>query len=115
MESKTTEFTAEIEVEHKKKTLRSFVLYEEYSHEDIDETIKSRRVDYGNADDVVRLKMLSAVEDEVFGFSAWLQQVKGLEPMFAYYCSCSLKSLLLGIPAGVQIAQLFGMVLEKKL
>jgi len=91
------------------------VLYEEYSHEEIGETVRSRRISFENADDLARTKMLSEVEAEVAGFGAWLQQAKGLEPTVADYCSRSLKSLLLGIPTGVQIAYLFGIALEKKL
>ena len=115
MESKTTEFTAEIEVKHEKKAPRNFLLYEEYSHEEIGETIRSRRVNFEKASDLTRRKMVSDVEAEVAGFGAWLQQAKGLEPTLAYYCARSLKSLLLGIPTGVQIAYLFDMALEKKL
>lgn len=115
MESKTTEFTAEIAIERKEKALRSFVLYEEYSHKDIGETIRSRRINFENASDLTRMKSVSEVEAEVAGFGAWLQQAKGLESTVAYYCSHSLKSLLLGIPTGVHIACLFDMALEKKL
>jgi hypothetical protein len=114
MESETTEFTAEIAVERKEKALRSFVFYEEYSHKEIGETIRSRRVNFEIANDLTRMKIVSEVEAEVAGFGAWLQQSKGLEPIVAYYCSRSLKSLLLGIPTGVHIARLFDITLEKK-
>jgi hypothetical protein len=116
MESKTDEFIAELEVsEEKEKTSKSFALFEEYSHTDIAETIRLRKVNYEKADKEAKMKMWNEVEVEVSSFGAWLERTKNLEPTMAYYCSLSLKSLLLGLPTGVQIACLFGIVLDRKL
>lgn len=114
MESKTDEFITELEVsEEKEKTSKSFALFEEYSHTDIAETIRLRKANYEKADEEAKMKMWNEVE--VSSFGSWLEQTKNLEPVMAYYCSLSLKSLLLGLPTGVQIACLFGIVLDGKL
>ncbi len=117
MESKVTEFTAETTIEPNITAPlgRIFLLYEEYSHEEISETVRLRRIKYETADYSDRLKMMRQVEDEIAGFSEWLKQTKGLEPVVAYYCSQGLKSLLFGIPTGMQIACLFGLALENRL
>jgi len=116
MESKTDEFIAELEVsEEKEKTPKSFVLFEEYSHTGIAETIRLRKANYKKVDEEAKMKMWNEVEVEVSSFGSWLERTKNLEPTMAYYCSLSLKSLLLGLPTGVQIACLFGIVLDGKL
>lgn len=116
MESKTDEFIAELNVcEEKEKTSRNFALFEEYSHTEIAETIRLRKANYKKADEEAKMKMWNEVEAEVISFGSWLEQTKNLEPTIAYYCSLSLKSLLLGLPTGVQIACLFGIVLDRKL
>jgi hypothetical protein len=116
MESKTDEFFAELEVsEEKEKTPKSFALFEEYSHTEIAETIRLRKANYEKADEEAKMKMWNEVEVEVSSFGSWLERTKNLEPVMAYYCSLSLKSLLLGLPTGVQIACLFGIILDGKL
>jgi len=116
MQSKTDEFITELEVsEQKEKTSKSFALFEEYSHADLAETIRLRKVKYEKADEEAKMKMRNEVEAEVIRYGSWLEQTKDLEPTMAYYCSLSLKSLLLGLPTGVQVACLFGMVLDGKL
>ena len=116
MESRTDEFITELKVsEEKEKTSTIFALFEEYSHNDIAEMIRLRKANYAKADEEAKMKMWNEVEVEVNGFGSWLEQTKNIEPAMAYYCSLSLKSLLLGLPTGVQIACLFGIVLEGKL
>jgi len=53
------------------------------------------------------------VEIEAENFHIWLEDNKGLESVAAHYCAASLKSLLLGIPTGMQVAMLFDVVLGK--
>lgn len=116
MESKTDEFITELEVsEEKEKTSKNLALFEEYSHTEIAETIRLRKANYKKADEEAKMKMWNEVEVEVTSFGAWLERTKNLEPTIAYYCSLSLKSLLLGLPTGMQIALLFGIVLDRKL
>jgi len=74
-----------------------------------------RKANYEKADEEGKMKMWNEVEIEVSSFGAWLKRTKNLEPTMAYYYSLSLKSLLLGLPTGVQIACLFGIVLDGKL
>ena len=91
---------------------RSFELYEEYSQQNIDDTIGTRREIFDKADVKTRDELLKNIEREVGNFCAWLTEIKNLEPTTAYYCSLSLKSLLFGLPNGVQMAQLFGTMLD---
>jgi hypothetical protein len=116
MESKTDEFIAEFKVsEEKEKTPKSFALFEEYSHVAIAETIRLRKANYEKADEEAKTRVWNEVEVEASSFGSWLERTKNLEPVMAHYCSLSLKSLLLGLPIGVQIACLFGIVLDRKL
>jgi hypothetical protein len=55
---------------------------------------------------------LTEVEREVKNFRAWLEEAKNLERTAAHYYSVSVKSLLLGLPTGVQTARLFGIILD---
>lgn len=50
---------------------------------------------------------------EVENFHIWLESARRLEPFAAHYYSVSLKSLLLGLPIGVQVARLFDVILAK--
>ncbi|MEM3672784.1 MAG: hypothetical protein QW468_00955 [Candidatus Bathyarchaeia archaeon] len=43
-----------------------------------------------------------------------MEETKNLGATIAYYIAVSLKGLLFGIPAGVQIAQLFCAILDKQ-
>lgn len=58
--------------------------------------------------------MIKEAEKEISGFCTWLEQTKHFEHETAHYYSTSLKCILVGLPAGVQVAQLFDAVLEKK-
>jgi len=116
MESKTDEFITELEVsEATEKTSKNFALFEEYSHTDIAETIRLRKANYEKANEEAKIRIWNEVEAEVISFGSWLERTKNLESVMAYYCSLSLKSLLLRLPTGVQIACLFGIVLDGKL
>lgn len=114
MQSKTEDFRAELEAYiPSKKRLRSFELYSEYSHRDIAETIQMRKDAYEKTCSQARKELEKEVEIEVENFRVWLESVKRLLPFEARYYSVSLKSLLLGLPIGVNVARLFDVVLEK--
>jgi hypothetical protein len=114
MQSKTEDFRAELEAyTPRKRQPKSFELYKEYSQRDIAETIRARKDAYQKADLQAREELGTEVEVEVENFHIWLELVKKLEPFAAHYYSISLKSLLLGLPIGVHIAQLFDVVLER--
>jgi len=114
MQSKNEEFTAELETyDTQKKEPRSFGLYEEYSRRNIMETIRTRRDNYEKADIETKRKLEFEIDAEVAGFSIWLEETKNLESATAHYYAISLKSLLLGLPIGVKIAQLFSVILDK--
>jgi len=114
MESRTDDFQAEFKASAPvEKKLRSFELYEEYSQRDIAETILARRDAYAKADLLAKEELGTEVEIEVENFHIWLELVKKYAPPAAHYYSVSLKSLLLGLPIGVSVAQLFDAVLEK--
>ena len=114
MQSRTEEFAAELEAyETRKIQPRSFGLYEEYSQKNIAETIGTRKAAYEKADSQAREELETEAEIEVENFHIWLEANKKLEPFAAHYYSVSLKSLLLGLPIGVQIAQLFEVVLDR--
>jgi biopolymer transport protein ExbB/TolQ len=113
MQSKIEETTTELEVfDAQKKQPRSCQLYQEYSQCDIDETVRRRRTGYEKADKETKRKLEREVEKEVEDFHLWLEQNKNLQRTTALYCSISLKSLLLGLPTGMQIAQLFDIILK---
>lgn len=95
------------------KKPQSFRLYEEYSQKDIAETIRIRKGTFRNTKPQAIKKLQTEVEIEVENFHIWLETVKKLESFEAHYYSVSLKSLLLGIPIGVQIAHLFDKVLSR--
>lgn len=113
MQSETEDFPAEIEAcSSPKRRLRSFELYEEYSKKDIAETIQTRKSIYEKADAQAREELETEIEIEVENFQIWLELVKKLSPFTAHYYSVSLKSFLLGLPLGVNVAQLFDVVLR---
>lgn len=114
MQSKTEKFlatleTCNVEAYHP----RSFDLYEEYSRTNITDIIVNRMEKFDKADVKARKELLAKVENEVKDFCKWLEENRNFEPLTAHYYSVSLKSLLLGIPAGVQIAKLFDTILRK--
>jgi len=93
--------------------LRSFELYEEYSQRIIADTIRIRRENFTKTDLKAKRELLAEVEREVKNFRIWLEETKNLEPNIAHYYSVSLKSLLLGLPVGVQVARFFGIIMDK--
>jgi hypothetical protein len=108
MQPQTDELASQVDaVDAQKGTLTSFTLYEEFSQIDLAETIRTRRVDYDQATKERRRELEKDVEAEVKDFCKWLEDTKSLKPLAAHYCAISLKSLLLGISVGLQIAQLF--------
>jgi hypothetical protein len=114
MQSKTDNFTAEIEAyDIEEGHPRSFILYEEYSQRTISYTIRGRRENFEKTGFATK-RQLGEVEKEVKSFRTWLEETKHLDPTIAYYTAVSLKSLLLGLPAGVQVAQLFSAILDKQ-
>jgi hypothetical protein len=112
MQSKTEELTElkshYVESQHP----RSFKLYEEYSQRTILDTIRIRRENFDKADTDAKRELHIEVEGEVKNFRTWLEENKNLEHSTAHYYSTSLKSLLLGLPVGVQVAQLFSIILD---
>jgi hypothetical protein len=114
MQSRTEDFSVKLEAyDTLKSKLKSFELYEEYSQRDIAETIQMRRDAYEKADMQAREELVTEAEIEAENFHIWLESVKKLTPFAAHYYSVSLKSLLLGLPIGIQVARLFDVVLEK--
>jgi hypothetical protein len=114
MQPETEEFAAELEAsETRKSQPKSFGLYEEYSQKEIAETIRTRKDAYEKADLRAKEELETEVDIEVENFHIWLESVRKLGPFAAHYYSVSLKSLLLGLPIGVQVARLFNVVLDK--
>jgi len=114
MQPKTGEFMAELEAyDIQEPHRRSFELYEEYSQRTIADTIRIRRENFDKADLKAKGELLAEVEREVKNFRTWLEETKTLERTTAHYYSVSLKSLLLGLPVGVQVARLFGTIMDK--
>lgn len=91
----------------------SFRLYEEYSGGSLQATISSRRDQYRKADLDSKRRLETAVGEEIEGFRVWLVRVKNFEDDAAAYCAVSLKSLLLGLPVGLQVAQLFDIIMSR--
>jgi len=115
MQSKKEDFIVELEAcTAEKGRPRSFELYEEYSQTNIAEKIRTRRENFEEADLKAKRELVATVESEVESFRIWLEETKGLQPSTAHYYSTSLKSLLLGLPVGVQVAYLFNILLNKE-
>jgi hypothetical protein len=113
MQSKKEEFLVELEAYGAEKGHpRSFRLYEEYSQRKISETIRTRRENFENADLKAKRELATEVESEIENFRIWLEEIKDLQPGMAHYYSTSLKSLLLGLPIGVQFAYLFDILIS---
>ena len=116
MQSITDEPTAELEAyDIQERHPTNFELYEKYSKRTIADTIRICRENFNKADVEAKRELLTEVEREVENFSAWLEKTKNLEPTAAHYYSVSVKSLLLGVPTGVETARLFGTILDTKL
>jgi hypothetical protein len=114
MESRIDGLASELRVSESRRTPLSFTLYEEYSGRSMVETIRTRRSEYDRATLERRRKLETEVEAEVEGFRGWLEEKKGLKHDAAHYRAVSLKSVLLGLPTGVDIAQLFSIVLDHR-
>ena len=112
MQPQTGELTPEPVTPVNQKTPKTFILYEEFSQSDIFGTVKTRRLDYEQATPERRRQLEEEVEVEVKNFCAWLVESKYVEHSTAHYYAIALKSLLLGLPTGVQVAQLFNAVLD---
>ena len=112
MQPQTGEFSEPVEIEGQKTTPKSFKLFEEYSQCDIFYTVEARRSQYEKATREKRKELEDEVELEVENFSKWLVESKSLELSTAHYYAIALKGLLLGLPTGVQIAQLFSTILD---
>ena len=91
---------------------RSFELFEEYSHVDIAETIKDRKQIYETANSQAKREIETRVDTEISNFQTWLESTKKLAPQAAHYYSIGLKSLLIGVPIGIKVAQLFSSITE---
>lgn len=116
MQSRTDEFLATLDIRDiEERYPRSFELYGEYSQASIAETIRARKESFEKADLKTVRRMIMEAEKEVTGFCAWLEETKDFEHATAHYYSASLKSILIGLPAGVQVAQLFDAVFEKQI
>jgi hypothetical protein len=114
MQSRTEEFpTMFEEIKSRRVRPKNSKLYEEFSRCSISDTAQLRRAEYGKADSETRKKLIMAVEDEIRDFTLWLSKTKNLEPMLAHFYAVSLKSLLIGFEFGVQVAQLFDVVLNR--
>lgn len=115
MQSKTDDFLVELEAyDIEEHHIRSFQLYEEYTQRPIADTIRERRENFEKAGFTTKRQMLNEVEREVESFRSWLEENKNLDPTIAYYFAVSLKSMLFGLPAGVQVARLFDTMLDKQ-
>ena len=115
MESETRELKTVIGVSDSRGHYpRSFALFEEYSGVSIDSTVTERRKKFAAADLTGRRKMSFETEKEVDDFSEWLLQVKGFDSSSAHFHAVSLKSLLIGLPVGVQFAEMFGALLDRR-
>jgi hypothetical protein len=112
MQSKATERSSKSTTAQVDRLPRIFKFYEEYSKTDIFETVKTRRAEYDSATLERKIELQSKVDEEVRDFGIWLKDSKHLEPSMARYSSIALKSVLLGLPTGEQIAQLFSIVLD---
>jgi hypothetical protein len=113
MQPRTEGLTSELEVfESQKRVPKSFILYEEYSRSNMVEIIRTRISGYNKATTERRKELEEEVEVEVEDFQKWLEKTRDLKPSIAHYYAVSLQGLLLGLPTGVQIAQLFSLVLD---
>jgi hypothetical protein len=90
-------------------------MYEEYSKKTISKTIRERRDKFANANLETRKELEEQVKHEINEFRTWLEETKNFEPNTAHYCATSLKSMLLGLPVGEQIARLFDAILNKNI
>lgn len=115
MQAETEDFFVELEtVNMQRSHPKSFALYEEYSRRNIDETIRARRENFDKADSDAKRRLAKEVEREIKNFLIWLKETKELDHTTAHYYSIGLKSLLLGLPVGAQVASLFDTILNAR-
>lgn len=116
MQSKTKDFIVDLETyaTQEQNNPQIFELYEEYSQNPITDTIRKCKENFNSLEPEARKERLVLVEREIKEFQAWLEESRKLEPPSAYYYSVGLKSLLLGLPIGVEIAKLFDAILGVK-
>ena len=113
MQSKIQDFVIDLNVsEIRKEQLKGFELYEEFSGTNIYELIKNRMESFDKSNEETRRQLEATAEKEVNSFCTWLTEIKGMSPDIAHYYAVSLKSLLVGLPNGVDIGLLFGGVLD---
>jgi hypothetical protein len=108
-EEPLVELKADDDLEERTPAMR---LYELYSRCNIAETVRNRRDKYDKADALTRKKIGKDVNMEVEGFGIWLEETKSLSPLDAHSYAVSLKSLLLGLPIGLSMAELFNVILD---
>jgi hypothetical protein len=92
----------------RREYLRNFELFEEFNGKSTSEIYKERCIGFNH----VSFQAKKQVEQEIQDFSDWLVEVKGFNPNTAHYYAASLKSLLLGLPVGIEIGLLFGIILH---
>jgi hypothetical protein len=116
MQSKTKDFIVDLEAFaiQEQNNPQIFELYEEYSQNPIADTIRKCKENFDSGEPEARKERLALVEKEIKEFRVWLEESKKLEPSSAYYYSVGLKSLLLGLPIGVEMAKLFDAILDVK-
>jgi hypothetical protein len=115
MHSRTEEFWVALGLESAEEHYpRVFQLYEEYSKRALADTIRMRRANFEKADTNRKKQLQAEVEEELKGFTEWLEETKGFERTSAHYYSISLKSLLVGLPIGVQVASIFDAILDRQ-
>jgi|SRR5271157_2201402 len=112
MQSQTGRVTSELGNIEPESIPRNFILYQEYSKNRIAEIIRARRSLYELASLEKKRELERKVEVEVNDFCEWMVGKKGIERNMAHYYAISVKSLLLGLPSGAQMAQLFNIVLD---
>jgi len=97
-----------LEGDIRREYLRNFGLFEEFNGKSTSEIYKERCIGF----DHVSSQAKKQVEQEIQDFSDWLVEVKGFNPNTTHYYAVSLKSLLLGLPFGIEIGLLFGIILH---
>lgn len=112
MQSQSGRVTSELEIIEPESIPRNFILYEEYSKNGIAEIIRARRSLYELVNLEKKRELERKVEVEVNDFQEWMIGKKGMDRNMAHYYAISVKSLLLGLPSGAQMAQLFSIVLD---
>jgi hypothetical protein len=109
-----TDFGLEIETGNsRKRHLNSLELYEEFKHKDVSGTTCIRQKNFSRAGCAEKRKLEVQVDNETRRFRSWLVETKNLDDEIARYCSLSIRSLILGMPMGEQIAQFFDLIINR--